>query len=131
MAELETTMVVRGCEPLVDDGQIGATNVRVDIQNSLSGLACGTEVGDVERFTVTLSSDPEGAGGAGGASGSIDFAACGESLVVEVPSADQYLEFEALAFEPGKTEPTWYSSCEAMSSEGITVDAGCGPLIEI
>lgn len=133
-AQTETTVVVRGCEPLEDDGEIGATNVRVDIQNSLSGLTCGTEVGEVERFTVTLSSVSEGAGGvggAGGASGSMDFAACGEPLVVEVPGSDEYLEFEALAYEPGQTEPTWYSSCEAMSQEGITVEAGCGPLIEI
>lgn len=131
MAQTETTIVVRGCEPLNDTGQIGATNVRVDIQNSLGGLTCGAEVGQVERFTVTLPSSAASVGGAGGASGSIGFAECGESLVVGASEPDEYLQFEALAFEEGKTEPTWYSWCEAMTSEGITVEAGCGPLIEI
>jgi hypothetical protein len=131
-AYTETRVVVRGCEPLVDSGEPGTTAVGFDIQPSLFGQSCGSEAGQVDTFVVsTSSSGIGGAGGTGDQAGSTAEGVCGERLILEGLAPGEHLSFDLFANETGKESPSWQTSCEAFTVEGITVSAGCGPLTEI
>ena len=129
-----TTVVMRGCEALVDSGTIGSTSVSVGIESALLGKTCGADPGQVAQFTMSPVDAPMDieAGGAGGAGGSdpgvSEKKSCGETFIFEDLEPGNITKFTGLAFEDGKSNPTWSTECEAFTVAGISVSAGCSPL---
>lgn len=62
-AYMNSAVIVRGCEDL---GPVSAdTGVSVDVQRALVGQTCGTQPGQVERFSLFAAGDGSGTGGSG------------------------------------------------------------------
>lgn len=132
VANLHTIVVVRGCETLTDSEGGGTTAVSFDWNGALANHSCGSQAGEVDRFVVRLTDGAlGGGGGAGGSSNQEQSGACDEELTVGDLPADEYLDFEAFAYEAGKDTPTWVTSCEALTIEGVVVTARCGLLAEL
>jgi hypothetical protein len=108
------TRFVRGCEPLSVDGA-GETALTV----GLDGLgACGTEPGEIERFSVRMAADPL----------SKQEAACGDRVAFSNLTAGASYFFELLAFESWELFPTWGTSCFRTALAGVTLAAACDEL---
>lgn len=119
-AALYLTRFVRGCEPLVDAGT-SPTAIRISLDDSLAGLACGDAVGAVAGFearrVAPLPSESQ-------------VRDCGESaLFVDLTPGVSY-EFELFAFEAGALAPRWGTTCHRKALSGATVDAPCGALVD-
>ncbi len=138
-AQLNSRVYVQGCAPLLDSGQIGPTGISVSLSGSLLELRCGTGPGQIERFVVQTGQDvpqPGGAGGQGGEGGSGGGGSsapsggtlCGQTarIVNLVPGVT--VKYRVEAFEAGKTEATYFTTCRAFTARGVVVPAHCEPL---
>lgn len=140
-AQADSRIYVRGCAPLTNLGEPGPTGVTLKIQPERSGLLCGEKPGQIHRF-IARTSDSEdpveelstgGAGGVGGAGGNepeepteepLEFL-CGESVeLLELPAHTQ-LKWQVEAWEQGAEEPSWGTSCQALTVPGQVVSARC------
>jgi len=123
---------VGGCAPLSGTIDPSLTGVRVDLTAFLGGLSCGEEPGQVLDYSVELLPDGNAVGGAGGIGGSdsgeAERTACAIPFVLRGLDAQQWLEFEVLAYEPGASSPTWSTTCTARTELGVVRDASCGNL---
>lgn len=132
---LELTVVrVRGCEPL----EVGSdSRVAVDLSPALFGLECGDGPGELARFQVFAHPDEaelfDGLGGSGGeATGGsrlLGEASCDERVVVGGLPAGIQTNFMVLAFEEGQQDPTWTTTCTALTRPGVTTPARCNPVL--
>lgn len=140
-AQLNTDVYVRACDPLLDTGEPGETGVRLSLENSLVGLSCGDKAGQVERFEIRSNASPTepevaqgGAGGFGGDGGTEPpptepaGAACTESITLVGLEPGRSVLYTLDAFESGKTEPSYTTTCRAFTAQGVIIPASCGPL---
>lgn len=135
------TTIVRGCDPLTGDRDLGPTGVTIDIEPLLLGLECGNGPGQVDHFTVypneprEPSSPAGGAGGMGGgdsgADGSLGTAQCGEVLTIDGLTPSEHTSFFVEAFESAETESSWTTLCAALTVPGVIVPTSCDPISDL
>lgn len=146
IALLNTAVVVRGCEELMDTRGARAAGISVSLAGALAGLRCGAEEGRITRFEVELPGSanaespvsPEASGGAAGAGGASDpgdaplpGALCGETVVIEDLPPRTQLQFKVFAYSVGSSEPSHFTTCHAYTEPGLIIPASCDPLIAV
>lgn len=128
---------MRGCLALQGDFPSSATAVRLFVDPTLSGLACGTQPGQMASFTFSgegTSDDADGgaagSAGAGGAAPDTEGSSvpCGEPLILRGLEPNAWLTWDVLALEAEASAPTFAGTCSARTRLGATVEANCSLL---
>jgi hypothetical protein len=99
----------------------GSSTVLVTLDGVPGVPACGTDAGSLDHYSVSY-------GNASGVTTSIE-AACGEQIELDDVPERGTLKLSVLAYEAGNAEATWGTTCTATLIPGLTVNAGCAPLI--
>jgi hypothetical protein len=118
LARNARTVTVTDCEPLVDSGTLGPTEVVVTIGNALGSLECGDGPGRVDHFEVGLGDGP------------VQSAPCDGTVTLSDVPPGSTLALPLLAYEAGNAQPRWGSTCQARPGAGAIVTATCSPLDE-
>lgn len=108
---------IRNCSPLVDHQPSTVTLVELRPERALVDVGCGTGSGDVKRFEVTT---PAGT----------TSLPCGEALTVEDVTAGRTLVLDVLAFRAGDSAAALGTTCTAVPTKGVTVEATCSPFTD-
>ena len=116
---LQTNMVVGACSRL-EELEIGTTEtgVAIDLSSARGNLSCGDGPGQVARYRVTPQDPSIG----------IAEANCDEVLTFAPLTASRAYTFLVEAFEAHGSDvssPSWATSCEVRTLDGVVMPASC------
>jgi hypothetical protein len=114
------TIVQAVCPPF-QPSEDGVTELRLSVPQLLGALKCGTEAGQVERFSVSLDGEPEPR--------VVDFPCDADNDIVlgDLPGKMSVKAFVS-AFSAGSTEPLAGAACQGVTFQSSSATAMCGVL---